>query len=325
MRTQQTAGAVAPWPVGLFGAVMGLAGLSLAWRLAAAQAAAPRWIGDALGALAWVAFLLQLAAQLRRAHYARAAWLAELNHPATQPFAGTFWISVLLLPMLLPAALAPFARSMWLAGVAGMAGFAWWSLSRWLSGGHEEAQIGPAWLIPVVGLLDIPLAFPMLGFDGLREAMVFATAAGLVLALPLLALVFARLALRPASAQPALLILLAPFAVGFSAYVAVAGTVDAFARSLFYLAVFLLAALLPRVHAMVRGGPFEFSWWALSFPLAATAAAAQRYAAAWPSVVGRSLACALLVLATVAIGSLLGLSLRAFARNRVLSPAPAGR
>lgn len=323
MRTRGTAGAPTPWPVGLFGAAMGLAGLSLAWRLAA-QAAAPRWIGEALGVLAWLAFALQFVAQLRRARYGRDAWLAELRHPATQPLAGTFWICVLLLPMLLPASMFAVARGLWLAGVAGMTAFAWWSLSRWLSGGHDEAHVGPAWLVPVVGMLDIPMAFPALGAEAWRESMVFATAAGLVLGLPLLALVFARLILRPPSPQPALLILLAPFAVGFSAYVAVTGAVDAFARALFYLAVFLLAVLLPRVHAMVRNGAFEFSWWALSFPLAATAAAAQRYAAAWPTMAGAILAGALLALATAAIGALLGFSLRALVGRRVPAPAATG-
>lgn len=323
MRTQETAGAITPWPVGLFGSAMGLAGLSLAWRLAAQAALAPRWMGDALAVVAWAVFFLQSAVQLRRARYARETWLAELRHPATQPFAGTFWISVLLLPMLLPEAVASLARGMWLAGVAGMTVFAWWSLSRWLSGGQEEAHVSPAWLIPVVGLLDIPLAYPALGGSSLREAMVFATAAGLVLGLPLLALVFARLMLRPPSPQPALLILLAPFSVGFSAWVAVTGTVDTFARALFYLAVFLLAVLLPRVYAMVRERPFEFSWWALSFPLAATAVAAQRYAAAWPSTPGRIAAFSLLALSTLAIGALLGLSLRTIVRSRALRAVPA--
>lgn len=322
MLTRETAGAMTPWPVGLFGSVMGLAGLSLAWRLAAQAAMAPRWVSEVFAVSAWTVFFLQSAAQLRRARHAREAWLAELRHPATQPFAGTFWISVLLLPMLLPETMAALARGMWLAGVAGMAAFAWWSLARWLSGGHEEAHVGPAWLIPVVGLLDIPLAFPALGDSGLREAMVFATAAGLVLGLPLLALVFARLILRPSSPQPALLILLAPFSVGFSACVAVTGTVDAFARSLFYLALFLLVVLLPRVYAMVRERSFEFSWWALSFPLAATAAAAQRYAAAWPSAPGRAAAFALLALSTLAIVALLGLSLRSLSRNRTMRAVP---
>lgn len=323
MRTQETAGVVTPWPVGLFGSVMGLAGLSLAWRLAAQAATAPRWVSEALAVSAWAVFVLQSAAQLQRARHARETWLAELRHPATQPFAGTFWISVLLLPMLLPETMRFLARGMWLAGVVGMAAFAGWSLARWLSGGHEEAHVGPAWLIPVVGLLDIPLAFPALDDGCLREAMVFATAAGLVLGLPLLALVFARLILRPSSPQPALLILLAPFSVGFSACVAVTGAVDTFARSLFYLAVFMLTVLLPRVYAMVRERPFEFSWWALSFPLAATAAAAQRYAAAWPSLPGRIVALALLALSTLVIGALLGLSLRALARNRAMRAVPA--
>ena len=43
----------------------------------------------------------------------------------------------------------------------------------------------------------------------------------------------------PPALQPSLMILMAPFAVGFSAYLSVAGRVDLFASSLFDLAVFM--------------------------------------------------------------------------------------
>lgn len=296
-----------PWPVGLFASVMGLAGLSIAWRLAARDAA-PAWIGDALAVLAWLTFVLLSGVQLRRVWSDRAAWLAELRQPATAPFLGTFWISLLLLPMLLPVGLP--ARAMWLAGVAGMLVCAWRNFLQWTAGALDEAQVSAAWLIPVVGLLDIPLAFPTLGLPALNELALFALAAGFVLAIPVFALVFGRLVSRAPAAQPTLLILLAPFAVGFSAYVAMAGAVDAPARALFYLDLFLLAVLLPRTWAMLRGQPFRLNWWALSFPLAASAVAAQRYALAMPTLFGRVVALLLLALATVVIGALIWRSLR---------------
>jgi len=310
-----------PWPVGLFAGVMGLAGLSVAWRLAARDAA-PGWIGDGLAVIAWLAFVFLAGAQLRRAWHDRTAWLAELRQPATAPFLGTFWISLLLLPLLLPVGTP--ARAMWLAGVVGMTVCAWRNFLQWTAGALEDGQVSAAWLIPVVGLLDIPLAFPMLGWPALRETMLFALAAGFVLAIPVFALVFGRLVSRAPAAQPTLLILLAPFAVGFSAYVAMAGVVDAIARALFYLDLFLLAVLLPRVYAMLRGQPFRLSWWALSFPLAASAVAAQRYALALPSLPSRVLASALLALATLAIGALAWRSLRGLARGEtMLQAAPA--
>ena len=43
-------------PVGLFGSVMGLTGLSVAWRLAEALFGAPPWIPASIGAAAVIAF-----------------------------------------------------------------------------------------------------------------------------------------------------------------------------------------------------------------------------------------------------------------------------
>ncbi|WP_346948576.1 C4-dicarboxylate ABC transporter [Dyella sp.] len=321
MDAKQATAAV-PWPVSLFASVMGLAGLSAAWRLAAGYGA-PGWIGDGLAVLAWLTFLFLAGVQLRRVWSDGKTWLAELRQPATAPFLGTFWISLLLLPMLAPPGWQ--ARAMWLLGAAGMVVCAWRNFLQWTAGALDEGQVSAAWLIPVVGLLDVPLAFPALGWPALREWMLFALAAGFVLAIPVFALVFGRLVSRAPVAQPTLLILLAPFAVGFSAYVAMAGEVDALARSLFYLDLFLLAVLLPRVYSMLRGQPFRLNWWALSFPLAASAVAAQRYALAMPGWFGRSVAVALLALATLAIGALAWRSLRGLARGDAMVPVPAAR
>ena len=45
-------GRLAYLPVSLFGSVMGLCGLSLAWRLAATEFGLPAWIGEVLGLVA---------------------------------------------------------------------------------------------------------------------------------------------------------------------------------------------------------------------------------------------------------------------------------
>jgi tellurite resistance protein len=51
--------------------------------------------------------------------------------------------------------------------------------------------------------------------------------------------------------------------------------------------------------------PFRVSWWAVSFPLAASAIVALRFAAARPSEITDGLALALLALATLTIIGLL--------------------
>ncbi|PID64371.1 MAG: hypothetical protein CR977_03940 [Gammaproteobacteria bacterium] len=73
----------------------------------------------------------------------------------------------------------------------------------------------------------------------------------------------------PIKLMPTLFILLAPPAVGFLAYVKLTGEVDVFARILYYSAAFLFLLLTVQVRVFIKV-PFFLSWWAYSFPLAAT-------------------------------------------------------
>jgi tellurite resistance protein len=68
--------------------------------------------------------------------------------------------------------------------------------------------------------------------------------------------------------MPTLFILIAPPAVGFLAYMRLAGELDAFARILYYSGLFLTLLLFTQAPRFFRLG-FFLSWWAYSFPLAA--------------------------------------------------------
>ena len=52
--------------------------------------------------------------------------------------------------------------------------------------------------------------------------------------------------------------------------------------------------------------PFRVSWWAASFPLAASSIAALRFAVGQPGIVADAIAVVLLALATLVIAALLG-------------------
>ena len=165
------------------------------------------------------------------------------------------------------------------AGATGMAAFALFIVGRWLSSQQEIAHATPAWILPVVGLLDLPLAVPYLMLPQLRELMLVGLAIGLFFAVPLFTLIFSRLVFEPpmpVGLRPTLMILVAPFAVGMSTYVATTGRVDLFAKSMYVLAIFFLLVLLGRLRNLGACCPFRFAWWAVSFPLAATAIAALR-------------------------------------------------
>ncbi len=307
-------------PVGLFGSVMGLTGLSVAWRLAHARYGVPIWAADGVAVLAAAAFILVTCGYLVKLATAPGIVLSEFRHPIAGNLFGTFLISLLLLPIILAPVNLLAAQIMWGLGAVGMVVFAWLIVSRWMSDRQLIAHATPAWIIPVVGLLDVPLALPGLGLPPMHGVMVLGLAVGLFFAIPLFTLILSRLVFEPPmpdALQPSLLILVAPFAVGFSTYVTTTGQVDLFAQSLYVLTLFMLAVLLGRLRHLPRCCPFRVSWWAVSFPLAASAIAALRFAAAEPGTITDMIAWALLGLATITITGLLLRTLSGLVRGEL--------
>jgi tellurite resistance protein len=299
-------------PVGLFGSVMGLTGLSLAWRFAHARYGSPEWVAQAIGAAAIVVFVALLAGYAVKLVTAFGAVRGEFRHPIAGNLFGTVLISLLLLPIVLEPYAHWLAQVLWVAGAAGMIGFAWLIVSRWMSDLQQVAHATPAWVIPVVGLLDVPLALPVLGLPPLHGLEVFALAVGLFFAVPLFTLIFSRLLFEPPlpdALKPSLLILVAPFAVGYSTYTVTAERTDLFAEALYMLMLFILAVLLGQLRYLPTCCPFRVSWWAVSFPLAACSIAALRFAAAEPGIITDGIAIALLALATTVILMLFGRTL----------------
>jgi tellurite resistance protein len=244
----------------------------------------------------------------------------EFRHPIVGSLFGTVFISLLLIPIILAPVSLPLARAIWIVGAVGMFAFAWLIVSRWMSDRQQVAHATPAWIVPVVGTLDIPLAVPSLHVAHTHGVMVLALALGLFFTLPIFTLIFSRLLFEPPlpdALQPTLLILVAPFAVGFSSYVATAGAVDMFAESLYALAIFVLTVTVGRMRHLLACCPFRISWWAVSFPLAASAIAGLRIALRIPGPVTAALAAVLLLAASVAIALLLGRTLLGIARGEL--------
>ena len=68
--------------------------------------------------------------------------------------------------------------------------------------------------------------------------------------------------------MPTLFILIAPPAVAFIAYLRLTHEIDAFARVMYYAALFIALLLTVQVKVFLRC-EFYLSWWACSFPIAA--------------------------------------------------------
>lgn len=113
---------------------------------------------------------------------------SEFAHPIAGNLFGTCFISLLLLPIILAPLSLVVARAMWVIGLIGMTAFAWFIDDRWMSQRQKAVPPTPAWIIPVVGMLDIPLAMPALGLESMHGVMVFGLAVGLFFTVPLFTL-----------------------------------------------------------------------------------------------------------------------------------------
>ena len=308
-RTNETAAdASGAWlarlPAAMFTMVMGLGGLGLAWRRAHEAIGVPAFIGEAVlaaGALAFTAIAALYLAKLAR-HPAVA--VSEFQHPVKVAFFPAMSIGLLLLAAgALPYA-PRIAEVIWIAGAALHLTFAVLIFRRWIVRNVEIVHASPAWFIPVVGNIVAPIAGAPLGHT---ELSWFFLSIGLVFWLVLFAIVLNRIIFHdqlPERFLPTLFILLAPPAIGMVAYVTLTGTVDGFARILFFAALFIALLLLSMFRLFLRI-EFSLSWWAYTFPSASLAAAGMIYhrsletASPMPSAV---LATALLLAATAIIG-----------------------
>jgi tellurite resistance protein len=293
-------------PINMFASVMGLSGLALAWRLAHKVFGVTAIVGDGISGLAVLAFVVVGLAYLAKWLSYPAEVIAEFSHPVTGNFFCTFNIALLMLSAVLSPFIAALGQILWIGGAAGTLGLAYIVVSRLLTVKQEPGHAAPAWLIPGVAALDIAVAGGSMPFAWATELNLFSAAVGSVLALSFFTLILSRLMhhdpLAPAM-RPSLLILIAPFEVGFLAYTNLTGHIDMFAALLFYFGMAMFVVLVPKVFR--RSTPFGMSWWAVSFPLAALGNAALKYAAAKPGWITEIIAIVILAVISLAIGAIL--------------------
>ncbi|WP_462321212.1 SLAC1 anion channel family protein [Halochromatium sp.] len=262
------------FPVAFFAVIMGLSGLSIAWEMAQATFGMPL---DMAGALRWLAlglFGLFSVMYLIKLFLFRDAVLHELRHPIQINFFPTISISMLLLSATLLSSLPGLAAVFWIIGTAVHLLLTLYVMNVWMHHDHFEIHhINPAWFIPVVGNVLVPIAGVPLGH---LELSWFFFSVGVLFWLILFAIITYRMLFHqplPDRLMPTFFILIAPPAAGFIAYIelsglAEAGALDAFARVLYYSSLFLTLLLLTQVGRFVRLH-YYISWWAYSFPLAA--------------------------------------------------------
>jgi tellurite resistance protein len=307
-------------PVNLFASVMGLAGLSLAWRLAAPVFGASIVIAELIGIVAILAFFAVGLGYLAKWIKYPAAVKGEFNHPIAGNFFGTITIGILLLSAVVGAWSTALQQAVWTIGTISTVVLSFVSVARLLKGNVDTAHAVPAWLIPGVATLDIAVAGGTMPMAWAHEVNLFAAGVGAVAALVFFTLIFSRLVHRDPLVPgmvPSLMILIAPFEVGFLAYVSITQHVDMFASLLFYFGLFLFVVLALKVFR--PSIPFAASWWAISFPMAALSNAALKYAAVANTSFLKDIAGIILAILSAAIAVLFVRTLHILANGKLLA------
>ena len=305
-------------PIGMYGMVMGLAGLGLSARAAApvlpGVVRAPAYFTELWVALGFIAFLVLLPLYLFKIFWYPEEVKREFTNPATLGFCGALPVGM----SLVAGGVAPYApmlgHILWWASLALLVAFQAWALSRLLAGGMEVAQLNGGWLIVLLGGIVLPGPGISLGeADAARFAYGVSAPIGPVL----VALLLYRAAFAPPlpeALRPSWFILLVPptliYANGVALYPGMA-----FLENLYFLALVLAAALLVYSRRFL-GWAFGAPWWAFTFPLDALAYAAARYAQDHPSPLAQAATAATLLAATLAVLIVLWKTLRSAAWRR---------
>jgi tellurite resistance protein len=161
--------------------------------------------------------------------------------------------------------------------------------------------VTPAWFIPAVGNIVLPLGGVPLGFQEVSWVVYWI---GLLWWLVLFPVVFYRIVFGdplPAPATPSLAIMVAPPAIAYLSYQALtSGAQDAIA--LFFIsATGFIGLLVLSMLGRLRVVPFGYGFWSLTFPAVAACRALLVHFEAIGSAVGVNLISGLAVLATLLV------------------------
>ncbi|AHM05032.1 C4-dicarboxylate transporter/malic acid transport protein [Roseibacterium elongatum DSM 19469] len=307
-------------PVTFHAILMGLFGLTLALHAAAHHTP---WT-DALSLIMlWVgigSFAVISGTYLLKALRFPRAVVAEWHHPVKLAFFPTISISLLLTATAMMTPYPDVARVVWMIGAVAQGVLTLSVINGWIS--HRAFEVGhlnPAWFIPAVGNVVVPVAGAPLGFE---EISWLFFSAGMIFWLVLLVLVFNRLIFHnplPGKLFPTMVILIAPPAIGFIAYMRLVGALDTFAIMLINIA-YVFAALVLFELPKLRKLPFALSWWALTFPVAALSIASFLYGGLRESAFHIALGQGVLIFLALVVGGLILRTGLALARGEICVP-----
>lgn len=257
------------FPIALFASVMGVSGFAMSIRLIEQVYELNNMTSNIIMIIASLMFVLNISMFFYRFINFREDVVKDFNHPVRMNFFAAISISLLLLGALYYDINTTLSFYVWLIGTIVQFLLTLIILTKliWV---HEFklAQFNPAWFIPIVGNIVVPLvganhASPMINW------MFFSI--GIVFSIIYFTIFLNRIFFQPSLPRkltPTLFILLAPPGIGVVSYIRMTGVVDIFALIMFGFAFYLGLLFTFQIRRYITT-PFFISWWAFLFPSAA--------------------------------------------------------
>jgi tellurite resistance protein len=255
------------FPISFLGLALGLIGFTLAWQKAEIVLGLPFAISNYLFYFSLVVlaviFIIYIVKIIKYPHEVK----KEFNHPIKINFYPILAKIFLITSIIYLNINFTISKYIWWAGIIIQSIFAIIVMSAWIK--HSKFKIhhmNPAWFIPVVGFLIIPIA----GVEHFSlELSWFFFSIGIFWWLILTIIVINRIIFHdPISDRlvPTLFILFAPPIIGFISVTKLIGEINIFGNLLYYFGVFMFILVLFQYKLFTKI-KFYLSWWAYSFPL----------------------------------------------------------
>lgn len=256
------------FPISFLVVPLGLSGLALAWQKAEGVLLLPLSLSPYLTGLAVLSLLIVLITYFAKV----IIYIDEVKKEFNSPIKINFYpilAKVLLILSIIYLANEHISAPLWWAGVILQSVFVIIVISTWIRRDHFEIHhLNPAWFIPVVGCMIIPIA----GVEHFSaEFSWFFLSIGIFWWMVLSIIIIYRMIFHEPLQDklvPTLFILFAPPVIGFISVTKLMGGLTIFGNMFYYIGLFLFVLILAQfeIFAKIR---FYLSWWAYSFPLAA--------------------------------------------------------
>jgi len=256
------------FPVMMYAIVMGMSGLTIAYQKAHLWLGVPEIIAIFLTVITTSVFIIVSFLYIEKTLKYKAEVKKEFAHPIRINFFAAISISMIMLSIIYHEYNNIVSQFFWYPGTLLHLYLTMYTISFWINHNQQLDHSNPAWFIPIVGNVLVPVAG--VGFVS-NDILMYFFSVGMFFWFVLFSIIFNRIIFHNQLAikfMPTLFILIAPPAVGFIAYFKMFGTIDTFATFLFNIGLFftLLVAFMYKNFFKIK---FFISWWAFVFPVAA--------------------------------------------------------